>query len=105
MRWRASARCWRSCGTAATRAAGASRRSPTTRRTRPAAAARDLLAFTFDPDTSAPSAAGTLLLRLRWEAAREFGLVEGQAWKVLAIQELSEDPSALTEVVLGSSPR
>jgi len=69
-----------------------------------AAAAKDLLLFTFDPDASTPTAAGTLLLRLRWEAAREFGLVEGQAWKVLAIQDLSEDPAALADIVLGAVP-
>lgn len=66
--------------------------------------ARDLLVQAFDPRASRPTAAGTALLRLRWEAAREFGLVQGQAWKVLALQELSSDPDVLAEVVLGGVP-
>ncbi len=69
-----------------------------------AEAARELLVLALDPESSAPSRAGHLLLRLRWEAAREFGLVEGQAWRVLAIQALGRDPALLTEVVLGALP-
>ncbi|MCY2961470.1 MAG: hypothetical protein NTY35_15010 [Planctomycetota bacterium] len=66
--------------------------------------ARDLLVQAFDPAASRPTAAGSVLLRLRWEAAREFGLVEGQAWKVLAIRELSAAPDLLAEVVMGALP-
>lgn len=68
------------------------------------ASARELLVQAFDPASSRPSAAGALLLRLRWDAAREFGLVEGQAWKVLAVRELSADPDRLAEIVLGALP-
>lgn len=67
-------------------------------------AARDLLVQVFDPAASRPTAAGSALLRLRWDAAREFGLVEGQAWKVLAIRDLSADPALLADVVLGALP-
>jgi hypothetical protein len=66
--------------------------------------ARDLLVQTFDPAASQPTAAGTALLRLRWEAAREFGLVEGQAWRVLALSQLADDPEVLAEIVLGGVP-
>lgn len=69
-----------------------------------ARAARDLLVHAFDPAASGPTSAGAALLRLRWDAAREFGLIEGQAWKVLAIRELAEDPVLLGEVVLGALP-
>jgi len=66
--------------------------------------ARELLVQVFDPASSQPSQAGTALLRLRWDAAREFGLVGGQAWKVLAVRELSADPDRLAEIVLGALP-
>jgi len=68
------------------------------------ASARELLVQAFDPASSQPSPAGTALLRLRWNAAREFGLVAGQAWKVLAVRELSADPARLAEIVLGALP-
>jgi len=67
-------------------------------------AARDLLVQTFDPEASHPTPAGSALLRLRWDAAREFGLVAGQAWKVMAIRELAADPLLLADVVLGALP-
>ncbi len=69
-----------------------------------ALAARDLLVQAFDPASSRPTAAGSALLRLRWEAAREFGLVEGQAWKTLAIRALGADPVLLADVVIGALP-
>ncbi|MBL8860634.1 MAG: hypothetical protein JNK02_01365 [Planctomycetes bacterium] len=67
-----------------------------------ASAARELLVHVFDPGASSPTPAGTLLVRLRFEAAREYGLVAGQAWRVLAIRELASDPERLAEIVVGA---
>lgn len=63
-----------------------------------------LLVFKADPHASHPSRAAALLLNLRWEAARSFGLVDHQNWKVLSIAELTRDAEFLREITLRSAP-
>lgn len=69
------------------------------------AAAQNLLVFSLDPESSTPERASTLLLELRWYAARRFGLVDDQAWPVLVVRSLCLDTDFLHEVIVRSSPR
>jgi hypothetical protein len=62
--------------------------------------AAKLLVFVGDPGRSEPTAAARLWLELRWRAAREFGLVDGQAWRVLVYRELGARPEFCSEVIL-----
>jgi len=62
--------------------------------------ASKLLVFVGDPGRSEPTPAARLWLELRWRAAREFGLVDGQAWKVLVYRQLGAQPEFCTEVIL-----
>ncbi|MBK7644196.1 MAG: hypothetical protein IPJ19_14305 [Planctomycetes bacterium] len=48
-----------------------------------ARAASRVLLYQADPAQSQEFPAARTLLELRWRAAREFGLVDGQSWKVL----------------------
>jgi hypothetical protein len=66
-------------------------------------AAQRLIVFAADPDASEPSRTGRLILDLRWRAAREFGLVDGQKWTTLIVRELSSDPHYVREVILRSA--
>jgi hypothetical protein len=68
-------------------------------------AAGDLLVFVFDPSASRPSRAGALLLRLRWEAARDYGLVDGESWQGLIVRRYSKDTAFMTDLVLSAAPR
>lgn len=70
-----------------------------------ASAAADLLVFVADPSASRPSRAGALLLRLRWEAARIYGLVDGQGWQGLIVRRYATDVEFMTDLVLSTSPR
>lgn len=68
-------------------------------------AADALLLFAVDRGASVPTRAGAILLRLRWEAAKSFGLVRGEAWPVLMIAELVRREGFARDVVLRSSAR
>jgi hypothetical protein len=69
-----------------------------------ASRAGELAAFHRDPGaaTEIPPAAA-LLLDLRFEAARRYGLVHGQAWWALIREKLYEDEPFLNEVVYRAS--
>jgi hypothetical protein len=65
--------------------------------------AENLSVFDDVPEKSIPTAAGALLLNLRWHAARLFGLVDGQVWRVVVNERLLEDRSFVREAVLRSA--
>lgn len=65
-----------------------------------AASASELLVFAFSPGASRPSRTAALLLRLRFEAARRHGLVDGENWRVATIRRLAADPVFARDVVL-----
>lgn len=67
--------------------------------------ARDLLIFAADPVGSSEHPTARLLLDLRWNAARAFGLVDGQAWSITLLEELLADERFLDAVVLGECAR
>jgi len=67
--------------------------------------ARAALAFSVDPITAGETAAGRLLLELRWNAARAHGLVDGQTWCVTLMDGLVGEPTFLDAVVLRSAAR
>jgi len=62
--------------------------------------ASKLLIFVGDPGRSEPTPAARLWLELRWRAAREFGLVDGQTWRVLVYRALGARPEFCSEVIL-----
>jgi hypothetical protein len=62
--------------------------------------AADVLAFASDPPTSFPTRAGALLLRLRFEGARSFGLVDGETWEGLVVRNLAGDADLVRDIVL-----
>jgi len=64
--------------------------------------ADELMVFDSTPQKSVPTAAGALLLNLRWHAARLFGQIDGQVWRVVVNQRLLEDRSFVRETVLRS---
>lgn len=68
-------------------------------------AAGALLVFVADRSGSTPNAASALLLELRWNAGRLFGLVDGQAWQVLQVQRLAADPAFRRELVVRRAAR
>ncbi|MFT4541013.1 MAG: hypothetical protein ACI841_001658 [Planctomycetota bacterium] len=61
--------------------------------------ANSLLVFCFDPEGSTPSRASDLLLDLRWDAAREFGTVDGHAWESQLLAELESNEEFLDALV------
>ncbi|MBL8857482.1 MAG: hypothetical protein JNL28_03125 [Planctomycetes bacterium] len=69
------------------------------------AMASDLLVFHLSPSTSKPTRAAVLLLRLRFEAARSHGLVDGENWRLATIRKLAEDREFARDVVLFASSR
>ena len=62
--------------------------------------ARQILLFATDAPASEETAASGLLLELRWDAARHFGLVDGKAWEVMLLEDLSSNSEFLKEVLL-----
>ena len=68
-------------------------------------AATKLLVFTADPALSEPTPAARRLLELRWRAAREFGLVDGQTWEVLIYRALCEHADFRADVILRAGAR
>ncbi len=62
-----------------------------------------LLGFELDPRESRPTESADRLLGLRWEAAKRFGTVDGQAWSVTLLGELSTDERFVDQVVLLSA--
>lgn len=68
-----------------------------------AAAAAELLVFVVDPASSHATRASTLLLNLRYEAARVHGLVDGENWEVATVRKLAADPEFVRDVVLSSA--
>jgi hypothetical protein len=59
-----------------------------------------LVEYVDRPEQSRPSAPVGLLLTVRWRAAVEYGLVEGQTWRARRTAELEQDPAFLDLVVL-----
>jgi len=70
-----------------------------------AALAAQLLIFAADPAHSEPVVATRLLLELRWRAAREFGLVDGQTWMVLVCRALGQRADFRSAVILRAAAR
>lgn len=64
-----------------------------------------LLVFVTDPPASGAQPAALRLLDLRWQAARRFGLVDGQTWQVLLVQGLARDEAFRSELVLRGCAR
>jgi hypothetical protein len=64
-----------------------------------------LLVFAADPQHSEASASARALLELRWRAAQEFGLVDGQTWPVLVYRALGQRAEFRNEVVLRAAAR
>jgi hypothetical protein len=62
-----------------------------------------LVTFRLDPNGSRPTESADRLLVLRWEAAKRFGTVDGQAWSVTLLDELSNDEDFVDQVVLLSA--
>ncbi len=62
--------------------------------------ARRVLLFSIDPASAPPSLAGRRLLELRYQAARRYGLVEGQPFELLLLRRLLADGHFLDSVVL-----
>jgi len=69
------------------------------------ALAAQLLVFAADPARSEPVPATRTLLELRWRAAREFGLVDGQTWMVLVCRALGQRPDFRSAVILRAAAR
>lgn len=68
-----------------------------------AGAAADLLTFSLDAAGSRPSEGSARLLELRWEAAKAYGTVDGQAWADTLVRGLSVDEDFLERLVLFSA--
>jgi hypothetical protein len=69
-----------------------------------APAAADLLVFAADRSASRPTRAAVLLMRLRFDAARMWGLVDGETWEGLAVRKLANDPEFVRDFVLSAAP-
>jgi hypothetical protein len=64
----------------------------------------DTLARWHAADAGRPETrAGRAYYELRYEAARRFGLIRGQSWRVIVLQDLLEDEAFLDRVVFGSA--
>lgn len=61
-----------------------------------------LLVQTIDPGTSQETSVGALYLRLRWDAARRYGLVDGHSWMSRVLAELVAEARFLDAVVMGT---
>jgi HEAT repeat protein len=59
-----------------------------------------LLLFATNAPASEATAASTLLLELRWDAAKHFGLVDQRAWEVVLIEGLAKDLDFLKGFIL-----
>jgi HEAT repeat protein len=62
-------------------------------------AAADALVFALDPAQSRETPEARSLLELRFEAAKRYGLIEGQAWPVLVCERLCADEDFLDRVI------
>ena len=67
-----------------------------------ASLAEQLLVQAIDPETSRPNEPGRLYYQLRWEAARRYGLIDGQTWMTRMLRDLVTDQRFLDGVVLGT---
>lgn len=67
-----------------------------------AALAEKLLVQAIDPETSRPSEPGRMYYQLRWEAARRYGLIDGQTWLSRMLRDLVAEERFLDGVVLGA---
>ena len=64
----------------------------------------DTLARWHSADAGRPETrAGRAYYELRYDAARRFGLIRGQSWRVIVMQDLLEDEAFLDRVVFGSA--
>ena len=62
--------------------------------------AGQLLLFATDAPASDATAAAELLLGLRWRAAQSYGLIDGVAWSVRLIEDLSSNSSFIKSLTL-----
>jgi hypothetical protein len=62
-----------------------------------------LLFFLREPQGAPESAAGRLWLELRFAAARRFGLIDGNAWRVVLLEQLALEPEFLDRLVYRSA--
>lgn len=67
--------------------------------------ASELLRFVRVPMESVPSSAARRWLDLRWEAARRFGLIDGEAWSEKVLAGLLADQNFLDRVVYQAASR
>ena len=65
-----------------------------------ATTATELLVFSINPAGSAEQRAVRRLLELRWDAARRFGLIDGQSWSSRLLEALAEDEEFLDALIL-----
>lgn len=61
--------------------------------------AADALVFALDPTGSDGGPVLERLLELRWNAARQFGLVDGRSWRARLLEDLNRMPRFLDAVV------
>jgi HEAT repeat protein len=69
------------------------------------ATARLARTFGADPMAAMEFETGRTLLRLRWDAARRMGLIDGEPWRERLLSDLIADPLFLDAVVLGAASR
>lgn len=69
------------------------------------ASARAARAFVDDPLSSPRFETGRVLLKLRWDAARRYGLIDGQPWRARLEADLIADPQFLDASIYGAASR
>ena len=65
--------------------------------------AGQLLLFATDAPASDATAAAQLLLSLRWRAAQRYGLIDGRAWSVHLLEQLSSDKRFIKSLTLNAA--
>ena len=62
-----------------------------------------LRAFAQDPAAVSDCTPGRAWIQLRWDAARRYGLVDGEPWRAHMLQRLEQDSQFLDDLVYGAS--
>lgn len=68
-------------------------------------AAQKIADFVNGSEDSQETASTRLYLELRYEAAKQFGLIDGQSWGVLVMESVVQDDAFLDGVILPASAR
>jgi hypothetical protein len=69
------------------------------------AVAADLLVFAEDIKASRESVPGRLLLELRWDAARRYGLIDLRSWTMRLVEDLVRDQRFVDHLVYSAAAR